>query len=252
MLISPDGWIFFPKPNKKAQLRLFCFPGGGASASLFFSWAQLLPPSIEVGAIQLPGRLPDLDLPADADYVSVTIAFSKAIQCYQDCPFAFFGHSLGGLFAFEVARYLRNHASLQPSQLFFACLPPPHLPHSEWLLLNHPTEEMLVTILASLRVLLPTLQHPANQHNVAFHTLDIMRWKNYHYDPSTPFACPITIFGGLQDPLVHPEHLPLWNVHTTSQCTLYMFPGDHCFFYGNTQPLLQALTQRMLEQPVTM
>lgn len=247
MLISPDGWIAFPKPNKKAQLRLFCFPGGGASASLFFSWAQLLPPSIEVGAIQLPGRAPDLDLPADADYLSVTLALSKAIQRYQDCPFAFFGHSLGGLFAFEVAHYLRDHASLQASQLFFACLPPPHLFHSEWLLLSHPTEEVLTNI----RMLLPALQHPENQHSLTFHTLDMMRWKNYYYDPHAPFACPITVFGGLQDPLVHVEHLPEWQIHTTNECTLHMFPGDHCFFYSNMQPLLQALTQRFLEHSVT-
>jgi surfactin synthase thioesterase subunit len=230
---------------------LFCFPGGGASASLFFSWAQLLPPSIEVGAIQLPGRVPDLDLPADADHLSVTIALSKAIQRYQDRPFAFFGHSLGGLFAFEVARYLREHALLQPSQLFFACLPPPHLSHSEWLLLNHPTEELLAFILASISASLPALQNPENQYSLTFFKLDIMRWKCYHYDPSAPFACPITVFGGLQDPFVHVEHLPCWKVHTTSQYTLQMFPGDHCFFYSDIQPLLQALTQHMMEQPIT-
>ncbi|HLZ56765.1 MAG TPA: alpha/beta fold hydrolase, partial [Ktedonosporobacter sp.] len=128
MLVSPDGWIYYPRPEPRATWRLFCFPGGGADASLFFPWAQLLPSSCEVGAVQLPGRAPDLDFPCRADAITLTREIAGAIGDACDLPCIFFGHSLGALLAFEVARCHLKASLMPPAHLFLACAPPPSLP----------------------------------------------------------------------------------------------------------------------------
>ncbi len=43
---STDNWITVPKPNPKANLRLFCFPYAGGSSIVFRSWLDKLPDNI--------------------------------------------------------------------------------------------------------------------------------------------------------------------------------------------------------------
>jgi medium-chain acyl-[acyl-carrier-protein] hydrolase len=53
---NPNKWLLFPKPNPAASLRLFCFHYAGGSAQTFHAWSANLPPTVEVGMVQLPGR----------------------------------------------------------------------------------------------------------------------------------------------------------------------------------------------------
>ncbi|MGH2508873.1 MAG: thioesterase II family protein [Ktedonobacteraceae bacterium] len=246
MLLSPDGWIYFPKPKKQAPLRLFCFPGGGASATMFFPWIEWLPDSIEVAAVQLPGRTPELPEPTGTNLALIVQEIADAIRQYQDRPFAFFGHSLGGVLAFEVARYLSLHFALEPMHLFFACCPPLHLPRTLLPLLNVPEQELLPLLLSTFADSLPMLQRRSSQqHFLTLTHLDLIFWKDYHFTPGKAFTCPLTILSGAQDTLFHAELLSGWTVHTTGPCSFQTFPGNHCFFYSNPVPLLQTLVQCM-------
>jgi medium-chain acyl-[acyl-carrier-protein] hydrolase len=51
-----NPWIACCRPNHRADVRLFCFPYSGASASIFYTWPNMLPATIEVYPVQLPGR----------------------------------------------------------------------------------------------------------------------------------------------------------------------------------------------------
>ena len=63
--------------------------------------------------------------------------------------------------------------------------------------------------------------------------------------PKPPLECPISAFGGLQDPEVSPADLRAWSVQTSAPFALRLLPGDH-FFLHSAQPLLfGALTQEL-------
>lgn len=237
MFISPDGWIHYPRPNKQATTRLFCFPGMGGYTSLYAHWSDLLPESMEVCIMQFPGRLPEPDIPPDAAFPVVIEAMAEAISQHQDRPFAFFGHCLGATFAYEVAQQLRRYNHHGPDQLFFACFTPPHM----------------------FNETLPALQTASTSSSTFFHVsyvrgqrripslfeLDGMLWKQYRYCPGEPFACPLTIFGGELDPFFDPDQFVAWKTYTTGPFAIQMFPGAHCFFYDNAQPLLDAIAERL-------
>ncbi|WP_201371534.1 thioesterase II family protein [Ktedonobacter robiniae] len=236
MFTSPDGWIHYPRPNKRATTRLFCFPGMGAYTSLYAHWPDFLPASMEVCIMQLPGRLPEPDIPTDAAFSMVIEAMAEAISQHQDLPFAFFGHCLGATLAYEVAQQLRRYNHHGPDQLFFACFSPPHM----------------------LYETLPFLQTASISSDIFFHVnyvkgqrnapdlfeLDAMLWQQYRYCPGEPFACPLTIFGAELDPYVSADQLAAWKTYTTGRFALQMFPGHHCFFYIDAQPLLDAIAGR--------
>ena len=97
--------------HRRGALRLFCFPHAGGGAAAFKDWAERLPPSVVVVPMRPPRRRSRLNM---ADLVA---ALGDAIEPYLDEPFAFFGHSMGAIVAFELARLLRRRNRPLPRML---------------------------------------------------------------------------------------------------------------------------------------
>lgn len=106
--LSP--WLYCPQLNPRANVRLFCFHYAGGNAMVFRNWHERLPASVEVCAVQLPGRGRRLNENPFASVTSVVRPVSDALVPYCDKPFAFFGHSMGALLSFEIARQFRRKA----------------------------------------------------------------------------------------------------------------------------------------------
>src|SRR5208337_878151 len=109
-----DPWISCRNPGPKTRLRLFCFPYAGAGALIFRNWSDALPRDIEVCPIQLPGRGTRLTEPPFTKLSCLVEALTRALIPLLDRPFAFFGHSLGALIGFELARQIRRQHGLHP------------------------------------------------------------------------------------------------------------------------------------------
>src|SRR5262249_13687929 len=113
-----ERWLACARPRPQADIRLFCFPYAGGGASVFRGWADGLPASVEVCPVQLPGRGTRFREPAFTRLPPLIEALAESLRPHLDRPFAFFGHSLGALVAFELARYLHQHQGREPVRLF--------------------------------------------------------------------------------------------------------------------------------------
>src|SRR5271168_1373112 len=104
--MTENPWLKFwsaPSPGPPS-FRLFCFHHAGGGASLFRGWPRLFQAGYEIAGIQLPGREHRLrEMPYDS-LKDLVPALHSAIACELRAPFAFFGHSLGALLAFELTR----------------------------------------------------------------------------------------------------------------------------------------------------
>ncbi len=127
--VVSDLWVSCSKPNPQAKLRLFCFPYAGAGSSMFNSWSTLLMPEIELFLVHLPGRDRRIQEPLYLQLSPLVETLTEALSPWLEKPFAFFGHSMGALLAFEVACQARRQFSVQPSQLFVSGRQPPHIPN---------------------------------------------------------------------------------------------------------------------------
>lgn len=247
MTIAPSNpWVTYPKPNPHASLRLFCFPYAGGGALSFRGWPDRLPPTIEVCPIELPGRGMRL---REAPFTRLSLlveAIAQSLLPHLDKPFAFFGHSMGALISFELARLLLRANGCSLTHLFISGRrapqipepkPPIHrLPETEFLEeLRHlnGTPEAVLANEELMQLLLPTLR------------ADFAVLETYTYRLEPPLNYPITAFGGLQDPDVSCEMLGAWRDQTSTTFSLQMLPGDH-FFLHTAQPLLlQSLNQAL-------
>ena len=134
----PTPWFPSIGSNRDARLRLFCFPYAGGGAVIYREWSAKLPASIEVCAAQLPGRGNRRHEPCYINLRQLAEALGQNILPYLDRPYAFFGHSMGALIAFELARELRRKGGPEPSHLFVSGRSGPQVPRRNPITYNLP------------------------------------------------------------------------------------------------------------------
>lgn len=243
-------WLTRVRCPPAASCRLFCFPYAGGSAGIYANWSRLLGPEIEVCAIRLPGRAERLREPPFTRMEPLVDALASAMAQCSDRPCAFFGHSMGAMVSFEVARTLRARGERQPSHLLLsACAAPTatrrrrpcHQLSDDALVeelrrLNGTPAEALATP-EILDCLLPAIR------------ADFEVMETYCYRPAPPLDVPITVIGGTQDPDVSPEELAAWGVESTVGYSLRMLAGDHFFLHSAEQPLAGIVRALLAGQP---
>ena len=126
-LVEAGGWLVFPRPNPSARRRLFCFHYAGGGAGTFRPWADALDATIELVAIEPPGRGGRAGEPLIESLDVFVGRLIPAMSPYLDKPFAFFGHCLGALLLFETARALLARGPLHLEHVFVSGARPPHL-----------------------------------------------------------------------------------------------------------------------------
>src|ERR1700759_3287184 len=102
----------FPLRSKALQprLRLLCFPYAGGTALLYRRWPDLLPPSIDVCPVELPGHGFRFSEDLARDMAGLCDVLAPAIERLCDgVPLALFGHSMGARVAFEIAQRHAAH-----------------------------------------------------------------------------------------------------------------------------------------------
>jgi medium-chain acyl-[acyl-carrier-protein] hydrolase len=245
---SSSPWLEHLKPNPGASLRLFCFPYAGAGAVIFRHWQAGLAGNVEVCPVQLPGRGKRIGEQPYTQMQFLIEALAQALLPHLDKPFAFFGHSMGALIGFEIARTLRKRYGLSPRQLFVSGRRAPGIPNLEPPTSNLPEAEFIETLHNLKGTPREVLDHPELMELVLPQLrADFTLCETYAYAPATPLDCPIGVFGGLQDAEVSREQLEGWRTETTAAFSLRMFPGDHFFLNTERALLLRALSQALHE-----
>jgi len=241
-------WISCPAPDPQAKVRLFCFPFAGAGTAVYFPWAKSLSPFIELCAVRLPGRESRLRERPHTRLAPLMEELVVALGPYFDRPFVFFGHSMGSILAFELARTLVAKGLPQPLHLIVSGHRAPQLPDPRPPLYqlsdDRFVQEMQVryngipsVILENeelLRLFLPAMR------------ADITILDTYQYRDASPFTFPISTYSGQEDPSVTLSELQAWQKQTNAEFSLTRLPGDHFYFQNAKMPLLEKIDQELV------
>ena len=235
-------WLNVFQHNPEASLRMFCFPYAGGAAFIYRNWADHLPADIELCPVQLPGRGTRMREPLFVRIPRLITTLYQELLPYLDKPFVFFGHSLGALISYELARKLSQDCQLEPLHLFVSGRHAPQLPDPHPTTHNLPNEEFV----KELRRLNGTPAEVLDQPELLQLIMPTIRadfelCETYEHLTRPPLKCPITALGGLFDEDVNREHLEPWREHTSAAFSLKMLPGDHFFLHSSESMLLQIL-----------
>lgn len=233
----------------QVQLRLFCFYYAGATASIFRSWQEAMPPAVELIAVQLPGREYRLAEPLLTDARPIVTEVAEILPPLLDKPFIFFGHSLGVLLGFDVIRILRARGLRQPELMIASGRNAPQFRWCDAGLQMLPDDEFIAAVrdyngtpealLAdeSLRELwLPRLR------------ADLTVSATYEYVEQRPLECPIVVLFGEEDRLVSDAGLQGWRTQTTGGVRYFRYPGNHFFLHSAEQLVLAKVHAELNEQ----
>lgn len=231
----------------QAVLKCICFPYAGGSAAVFRHWDFELPGQVELSAIRLPGRGERLADPPVSEWSAIVPPLAAALASLLDRPFVFFGHSLGAVLGFEVARWLRRHHRRLPERLLVSGRRAPHLPATE--ALSCANDDELVARLRDLKGTPPEILQDAELLASLSPRLraDFELADRYTYVPEPPLECPITALCGADDQETDGGKLEEWREHTHGVFTRHVFEGDH-FFIHSREPQVLALVRNELLQ----
>jgi medium-chain acyl-[acyl-carrier-protein] hydrolase len=230
------------RTDRTDRLRLICFPYAGVGASIFRHWAAELPAEIEVCPIDFPGRGARWCEPAFTRLRPLVEELADVLTPVLETRFAFFGHSMGAVVAFELARELRRQNRSGPLRLITSAARAPQVPDPAPPIHALADDEFLRRLDRLngipreiwdypdlLQVLLPVVR------------ADLAVCETYAYYDEAPLDCSVSVYGGQHDTKVLYEHLEGWRAQTTAGFVLRMFPGDHFFVSSARSALLGAL-----------
>jgi|SRR5581483_2649662 len=237
------SWFQLATSKPRTQLRLFCFPyAGGDALTIFRKWSERLPASIEVCPVKIPGRGTRVSEPPMSNLTLIVKAIGEAMQFHLDKPFAFFGHSMGAMISFELARFLRREKGIEPCHLFVSGRQAPQIPDRDPPMYDLPEQEFLQELqkingtpkealenLELMKMLLPTIK------------ADFQLCQTHSYVDEPPLSCPITVFGGIEDETTR-EDLEGWRAQTCNHHSMHLLAGDHFFIRTSQKNLLALLS----------
>jgi NADPH:quinone reductase-like Zn-dependent oxidoreductase/surfactin synthase thioesterase subunit/SAM-dependent methyltransferase/acyl carrier protein len=247
-----DRWVLRDVSPKQPSLRIFCFPYFAGGASVFSSWQGLLGEEVEVCRVQLPGR-EERAGEAVIDDINVLVKRIAEIirPLLQDLPFAFYGHSMGALIAFELEKFVEKEYGLQARRLIAGAWKAPQV-HNPFSVLekvsvediyNKENANLIVGHMRSLGIPEEVLQNASLiEEMLPALQADIVMGKRYR-DDGKAIKCPIIAIGGETDTIFRMEQLKPWEEKTQSGFRLETVGGGHLFIRDNKEAFLPVLKE---------
>jgi medium-chain acyl-[acyl-carrier-protein] hydrolase len=243
-----NSWFVASGDTACSQYRLFCFPYGGAGSGAFRAWGKALVPGMEICAVVPPGRERRFMEPRFESVEPLVACLAKEIVPLLDRPFAFFGHSVGALIAFELARRLRRGGLAQPRHLFVSGRAAPQCPGRGGELRNLSGDALVEAVRrishaadgpppdpAMIKALEPLLRS------------DFSITETYRYVPDAPLDIPISAFGATEDATVGVPEVLEWRAQTTMAFECEIFEGGHFFIDTHREAITGTIRARTIE-----
>jgi surfactin synthase thioesterase subunit len=242
-------WFNLQRRSQAAKMNLFCFHHAGGAASFYKKWPAALSPQVQVVPVQMPGRETRYD---EAFATSIEEMVNELIRhkdVFADKPYAIFGHSLGALFGFELARRLAERGG--PAPRFFVSSghgAPRKQPADEQL--HALPNAMFVDrmrekyggisdeVMASeelLEFLLPRFK------------ADICIAEQHTSEDDNPVRFPVVVMHGRQDKSVSMDDVRGWQNKTIGKVSIHEFDGDHFFIETNESQVIGVVNKLLAD-----
>ncbi|MEU5615141.1 thioesterase II family protein [Streptomyces sparsogenes] len=224
----------------EAGVRLVCFPHAGGAASYFFRLSRQLSPVADVLAVQYPGRQERRKEPCVGSVTELADMLVAELREWTDRPLALFGHSMGALVGFEVARRLEREG-IRPVSFFASGRAAPSFSRDEGV---HRRDDRALA--AKVRELGGTASGLLDDPDVAAMLLPAIRndyraVETYRHTPGPPLTCPLVVFTGDADPQVSAEEARAWRAFSTGGFELHTYSGGHFFLDAHAASVLEKI-----------
>jgi len=214
-------------------MRLFVFPHAGSGASSYHFLAKACKEdALEISLIQYPGREMRIREQPCADMGEMVRSLDADLRALlAERPFAFLGHSMGSLVAFELSRHLAATGGPIPQHLFLSGRQAPQRPGLDLPVDSMSDEAFLEAVGRRYNALPAELMTNPEILALVLPSLraDFKLMAGYQYRAAAPLGVGLTLVNGVDDPWVDKDSVEAWNVQSERPLSRHWFPGGHFY-----------------------
>ncbi|MCB5178579.1 thioesterase II family protein [Streptomyces antimicrobicus] len=228
-------------------MKVVCFAHAGAGVSAFHRWPELIGPGVDVVPWLLPGRDRRRREPRVVGRDGLLRELSGIAAVVGDEPYALYGHSLGGLVAYTLARASGDVGLEPPALLGVGALPPPDavaaLVGGAGL-----DDAALVALLARCGAVPEGVRAGDVWHRSVLPVLrdDLALAAALRGAADGPVDAPLLAVAGREDPLGRPGAVAGWRRWTTGRFVRRTVPGGHFFVRDAALPRMVGRAVRVV------
>jgi pyochelin biosynthetic protein PchC len=244
-MFETSAWLRRWPMRPSARLQLVCFPHAGGSASAFRGWSGLLPPTVELVAVQYPGREDRFGEPLVDDMDALVAGVAGALTSVLDRPHVLFGHSMGSAVAYETALELRRRGVPGLRRLVASGREAPTRNRGGGV--HRGDDDALCAELTRLGGTAAEVLADADLRRAVLGYVrnDYRLIETYTPRPAAPLGCPVTVFTGTQDPELPVAEAEAWAPLGDGRVDVESFPGGHFYLGAQRGAVVAALLRRM-------
>ncbi|SMD25846.1 type I polyketide synthase [Kibdelosporangium aridum] len=253
---GPERWIHTVQGRSNlASLRVFTLPFVGGAASVFAPWPDYLPDSVEVVALQAPGRedrINEVPIESMPEFIA---ELADAMLPYLDRSFAIYGHSMGGLLAYELTKYLEQQFAEVPTKLIIAGWPSAihvedyvrglkHLRDGQ--IVGGESDDRVLEVLRDNGLLMgPIADENSIKPLMPAVRADLRMLGDYRFSDGVLLRAPITVLHGEEDPLFAEDQLRAWEKLTSGGFSMTTVPGGHLFIQNPSAEVMDTIAREL-------
>ncbi|MDB4987433.1 MAG: thioesterase [Myxococcaceae bacterium] len=240
MFLLMNNRVIFPyrTTSDSTRARIVCFPFAGGSASVFREWGALLSPLLEVCAVELPGHGQRMAEKCGERADTILEEVSAGLRALPSLPTFVYGHSMGALLAFELARRMEWVSGLIVSGS--------HAPYSRPAdKYKDMSESALVEQLRSFGGTPPAVFDDPMMLDLFLPPFraDLRVASSIDAQADDNVMCPLTVLAAVDDPEVPLRDAEAWSVHATGPFRFVRQDGGHFFLITRRAAVLSEIAQ---------
>jgi len=244
-MTGPTSQVF--PTHRVATTTLFCIPHAGGGATAYRRWSDALAPVLDVRVLQLAGREARFREPLALTLDDVVADLWRSAEPHLTGRFAIYGHSMGGMLAFELAHEIRRRTGREPVRLFVSASRAPQQRQVTEPLSTLSDDDFIAQITQRYNgmpaAILQDVEFMASILPALRADFGIL--ERYRCPERTQLSCPISAFGGTADAIIEPAGLAGWADQTTGAFSLDMVEGEHFFLQQQRLRLADTILSKL-------
>ncbi|MBC9932835.1 thioesterase II family protein [Chitinophaga qingshengii] len=230
------------------KINLFCLPFAGGSKYSYRLYEEHLPSFLNIIPLEYPGRGTRMNETLKEDIKQlVNDLYLQVAPKLDAAPYAIYGHSMGGLLCYLLARKISEEGRMPPLHLFITGTSGPsalsrverkrHLLDKKSFIeevrnLNGSPDEILQND-ELLDFIEPILR------------ADFKVSENYAHINQEPLDIPVTVITGTKED-IKPEDIRLWQRETNRPVDFRRMPGHHFFIFKYPYEIVGIIAKKLL------
>lgn len=228
------------------NIKLFCIPHLGGSAANYYQWKLFFYDKIEICPIELAGRGERNKEPFYENFKEMILDVAEHIIQEKPKTYAFWGHSMGALIAYETSYNLLSQGFSPPAHIFFSGRNTPDI--KDDIFFSNMNDETLLNKLNQIGGIPSAIYDYPELMSLFFSTVkaDYTIMSTYGFNlHKSKLKSDISIFAGDTDITILYEKMYKWKLLTEKECNIHYFPGNHFYIEDNIESIFKLINQTL-------